>query len=72
MYAVAAEVSQPLRREQGCPWDEKVCREAARGGYLETLMWLKEMGCPTTSSRITGRFELAKWKNDFLIAHPPI
>ena len=44
---------------------------SCKRGHLEILMWLKEMGCPTVSSRMTGRFELAKWKNDFLITHPP-
>ncbi len=28
-------------RSQGCPWDERTCANAARGGHLEVLQWAK-------------------------------
>ena len=33
-------------RENGCPWDARVCAAAARGGHLETLQWARANGCP--------------------------
>jgi hypothetical protein len=33
-------------RENGCPWDEETCADAAEGGHLETLKWAREHGCP--------------------------
>ena len=30
----------------GCPWDEETCADAAEGGYLEMLQWLRSNGCP--------------------------
>ena len=33
-------------RENGCPWDERTCRAAAKGGHLEVLKWAYENGCP--------------------------
>jgi hypothetical protein len=32
--------------ENGCPWDEKTCSEAAAGGHLECLRYAHENGCP--------------------------
>jgi hypothetical protein len=34
-----------------CPWAE-ACADAARGGHLETLCWLREKGCPWDSNRV--------------------
>ena len=58
-------------REQGSPWDEKVCRVAAKEGHLEILVWLKEMGCPTVTPRMMGHLAMAKWRANFLTTHPP-
>jgi hypothetical protein len=33
-------------REEGCPWDEEICREAAGSGHLEVLQWARKQGCP--------------------------
>ena len=33
-------------RENGCPWNEKMCTDAAWGGHLEVLQWARENGCP--------------------------
>jgi hypothetical protein len=35
-----------LLRSTGCDWSESVCTEAAKGDHLETLRWLREIGCP--------------------------
>ncbi len=32
-------------RENGCPWDMRVCTSAARRGHLEVLKWARENGC---------------------------
>lgn len=29
-----------------CPWNASVCRDAARGSYLEYLRYAHEHGCP--------------------------
>ena len=31
-----------IRRENGCPWDEKTCRFAASSGHLECLKYAHE------------------------------
>ena len=30
----------------GAPWNEEACYEAADGGHLEVLVWLRANGCP--------------------------
>jgi hypothetical protein len=30
----------------GCPWDEKTCRNAAIVAQLEVLRWARQNGCP--------------------------
>ena len=32
--------------ENGCPWNEDTCKEAAREGYLDVLKYAREHGCP--------------------------
>lgn len=32
-------------RAQGCQWDEKMCKKAARGGHLCLLEWVCTQGC---------------------------
>jgi hypothetical protein len=35
-----------LRFAENFPWDEDTCTNAAEGGHLEVLKWLRENGCP--------------------------
>ena len=32
--------------ENGCPWDEEVCKQAAVKGHLDVLKYAHENGCP--------------------------
>lgn len=32
-------------KANGCPWNETVCSNAARGGHLDVLCWAGESGC---------------------------
>lgn len=34
-------------REEGCPWDEQTCLEAAKGGFVEVLKYAYESKCRT-------------------------
>ena len=36
-------------RAEGCPWDWRMCAEAALGGHLESLQWLRASGCEWNS-----------------------
>ena len=48
-------------RDEGCPWHESTCAEAASNGHLEMLQWLRENGCPwdqETCSRAAGNGHL--------------
>jgi len=56
-------------RENGCPWDARVCAAAARGGHLETLQWARANGCPwdlmTGVEAASGGFlETLKWARE--------
>jgi hypothetical protein len=33
-------------KANGCPWNERTCAFAARGGRIEVLMWAREHECP--------------------------
>ena len=33
-------------RQNGCPWNESACFNAAERGQLEVLKWLRQNGCP--------------------------
>jgi hypothetical protein len=33
-------------KANGCPWNEKVCSNAARGGHVDVLRWARENECP--------------------------
>ncbi|CAM9583553.1 unnamed protein product [Ectocarpus sp. 8 AP-2014] len=35
-----------------CPWDERTCSEAAKGGHLERLQWARENGCTFPRSAV--------------------
>ena len=54
-------------RENGCPWDEETCSEAASGGHLETLKWARENGCPWNIEAVRanaawgGHLEMLEW-----------
>ena len=58
--------------EQGCPrtapqWTMSICTAAARGGYLETLKWLRANGCECNldsmcfHAALGGHLEVLKW-----------
>ena len=32
--------------ENGCPWNEETCSEAAKNDHLECLEYARENGCP--------------------------
>ena len=49
-----------------CPWDSRVCNEAARGGHLEVLRWARSQGCPwdgraPRAAAEGGHLEVLKW-----------
>ena len=56
--------------ENGCPWYEETCTEAARGGHLEILRWLIANGCHCHCMRTMeaasgeGHVELLQWVID--------
>jgi hypothetical protein len=33
-------------RANSCPWDEEICKCAAKGGHLDVLLWARANGCP--------------------------
>jgi len=35
------------------PWNERTCQEAARGGHLEVLKWLRDQDPPIPRARWT-------------------
>ena len=39
-------MSLKYAHENGCPWDEDTCSEAAKGGHLKVLKYAHENGCP--------------------------
>jgi hypothetical protein len=45
-------------RENGAPWDELTCANAAEGGHVELLRWARENGAPWTKN--TRRIAAAK------------
>jgi hypothetical protein len=47
--------------EQGAPWNESVCTEAAEGGSLEALQRLRERGCPWDEDCCTRAAEEEHW-----------
>jgi hypothetical protein len=40
--------------ENGCPWNEWACANAALGGHLEVLKYLHENGCPWNEDACTN------------------
>jgi hypothetical protein len=47
-------------KENGCPWNENVCNNAAKNGHLEILKWAIENGCPY-NNRYTKYLMKNKW-----------
>jgi hypothetical protein len=53
-------------RAEGCPWDEKTCKKAARGGHLHLLQWARAQGCPWDkqlgwAAAASGRLDVLDW-----------
>ena len=44
-------------KERGCPWDARICREAAEGGHLEVLQWARANGAPWDEGTCAGAAE---------------
>lgn len=56
----------------GCPWNPRICGNAARNGYLEILEWAHANGYPLSSNIMYnaaagGNIDILKWlrKNNF-------
>ena len=52
--------------QNGCPWDETTCYQAAFGGQLEVLQWARRNGCPWDYwtcyvAAMYGRLEVLQW-----------
>ncbi|CAB1108558.1 unnamed protein product [Ectocarpus sp. CCAP 1310/34] len=53
-------------RTNGCPWNERTCSEAAKGGHLERLQWAGENGCAWDSDPWAGaaggeHLQISRW-----------
>ena len=53
-------------RQNGCPWDEDTCAQAAEGGHLEVLQWARQNGCPWDEYTCAeaaggGHLEVLQW-----------
>ena len=57
-------------KENGCPWEARVCMLAAWGGHLEVLRWAREQHhCPwdartCASSAYGGQLEVLRWSRE--------
>ncbi|CAM9425561.1 unnamed protein product [Scytosiphon promiscuus] len=56
-------------REEGSPWDEGTCAEAAAGGHLAVLRWARENGCPwdrrtCAGAAAGGHLDVLRWARD--------
>ena len=48
--------------ENGCPWDERVCEEAAKKGHLDVLKYVTENGLPWNEENTKLALEsIRKW-----------
>jgi hypothetical protein len=58
-------------RENGCPWDYRVCTHAAANGQLTVLKWAIENGCEwyphicEYAAEQNKQTETLKWIRDF-------
>ena len=52
--------------ENGCPWNEWTCHEAAREGHLDVLKYAHENGCPWEEETCVGAFSksVREWLKD--------
>ena len=55
--------------ENGCPWDEKTCSNAAKNGHLECLKYARKNGCPwnektCSEAALKGHFECLKYAHE--------
>lgn len=53
-------------RANRCPWNERTCALAAKGGHLEVLKLLRDNGCPWDTATFSwaarrGHLEVLKW-----------
>ena len=55
-------MSLKYAHENGCPWDEDTCSEAAKGGHLKVLKYAHENGCPWDEWTCSGAAEEAIWR----------
>lgn len=49
-----------------CPWNALTCANAAEGGHLEVLQWLRKNGCPwddktTRNTAFRGHLAILQW-----------
>ena len=56
-------------KDQGCPWNEWTCSNAAMNGHLEVLKWARENGCPWDEltciyATQKGYHEVLKWARE--------
>jgi len=56
-------------RENGCPWDDRVCSTAALKGYLNIVIWARENGCSWNNRTCEnaarqGHLEVLKWARE--------
>ena len=52
--------------QNGCPWDENTCKEAASGGHMGVLQWAHGNGCPwnewtCSGAALGGHLEVLQW-----------
>ena len=54
-------------KDNGCPWVEETCAEAAAGGHLEALKWARALGCEWCGEACAnlaaygGNLEVLQW-----------
>ena len=57
-------------KANGCPWDERTCELAARGGHLVALQWARAQGCmwcEKTCARAArgGHLAVLQWAREY-------
>ena len=55
--------------QNGCPWDENTCKEAASGGHMGVLQWAHGNGCPwnewtCSGAALGGHLEVLQWARE--------
>ncbi|CAB9519493.1 ankyrin repeat protein [Seminavis robusta] len=69
MKMVVHGMNRHWARENGCPWDERTCADAASNGHLEVLKWARENRCPWNEGTCggaasPGHAEILKWARE--------